>query len=285
MFILCYSTSFLVISILLFIFFRNQVKKFGNPSQIGLIAAEVGGVVEAAPTDAQIELFEALIDGCREAVKGGSYDPKVRLSCCSSSDCLFLVRTLCLYGKITIKCGIYLQGPTLDFFGILIKANELLSRVEGLQLLAKRISRYVDPIAQFRALMYLKPATWSKGCGWNQSKSLLPLKSSSDFQFFLRYKVYKLFSLVYLSLEDDAKLLLGIHYHGFGNWEKIRLDEKLGLTKKIAPVELQHHETFLPRAPNLNERASQLLEMVGDEVPLLIPTVQQLLDGFLSLLI
>ncbi|KAE9462183.1 hypothetical protein C3L33_05903, partial [Rhododendron williamsianum] len=148
----------------------TRVKKFGNPSQIGLIAAEVGGVVEAAPTDAQIELFEALIDGCREAVKGGSYDPK---------------------------------GPTLDFFGILIKANELLSRVEGLQLLAKRISRYADPIAQFRALMYLKPATWSKGCGWNQ--------------------------------KDDAKLLLGIHYHGFGNWEKIRLDEKLGLTKKIAP--------------------------------------------------
>lgn len=176
-------------------FFR-AVKKFGNPSQIGLIAAEVGGVVEAAPIEAQIELFEALIDGCREAVKGGSFDPK---------------------------------GPTLDFFGILIKANELVSRVEGLQLLAQRISRFADPISQFRALMYLKPATWSKGCGWNQ--------------------------------KDDAKLLLGIHYHGFGNWEKIRLDEKLGLTKKIAPVELQHHETFLPRAPNLNERASQLLEM------------------------
>lgn len=62
--------------------------------------------------------------------------------------------------------------------------------------------------------------------------------------------------------EDDARLLLGIHYHGFGNWENIRLDEKLGLTKKIAPVELQHHETFLPRAPQLKERASQLLEMV-----------------------
>ena len=63
---------------------------------------------------------------------------------------------------------------------------------------------------------------------------------------------------------DDARLLLGIHYHGFGNWEKIRRDEKLGLMKKIAPVELQHHETFLPRAPQLKERASQLLEMVGD---------------------
>lgn len=63
--------------------------------------------------------------------------------------------------------------------------------------------------------------------------------------------------------EDDARLLLGVYYHGFGNWEKIRLDERLGLTKKIAPVELQHHETFLPRAPQLKERASQLLEMVG----------------------
>lgn len=59
-------------------------------------------------------------------------------------------------------------------------------------------------------------------------------------------------------------MLLGIHYHGFGNWEKIRLDERLGLAKKIAPVELQHHETFLPRAPNLKDRANALLEMVGN---------------------
>ncbi|KAG8371013.1 hypothetical protein BUALT_Bualt13G0042900 [Buddleja alternifolia] len=174
----------------------NQVKKFGNDSQISLIAAEVSGIVEAAPTEAQIELYDALIDGCREAVKGVTLDPK---------------------------------GPLLDFFGVPVKADEMLSRVEELQLLAKRISRYEDPISQFRALAYLKPSTWSKGCGWNQ--------------------------------KDDGRLLLGIHYHGFGNWEKIRLDERLGLTKKIAPVELQHHETFLPRAPQLKERASQLLEM------------------------
>lgn len=174
----------------------RAVKKFGNDSQISLIAAEVGGAIEAAPVEAQIELFDVLIDGCREAVNGGIQDPK---------------------------------GPLLDFFGVPVKADELLGRVEELQLLGKRISRYSDPISQFQALMYLKPATWSKGCGWNP--------------------------------KDDARLLLGIHYHGFGNWEKIRLDEKLGLLKKIAPVELQHHETFLPRAPQLKERASQLLEM------------------------
>ncbi|WCJ28910.1 Chromodomain-helicase-DNA-binding protein 1 [Euphorbia peplus] len=176
--------------------FSRSVMKFGNANQIDLIAEEVGGSFAAAPTDAQIELFDALVDGCKEAIEVESLDQK---------------------------------GPLLDFFGVPVKANDLLHRVQELQLLAKRISRYENPIAQFRVLMYLKPSNWSKGCGWNQI--------------------------------DDARLLLGIHYHGFGSWEKIRLDERLGLSKKIAPVELQHHETFLPRAPNLRDRANALLEM------------------------
>ncbi|CAJ1971278.1 unnamed protein product [Sphenostylis stenocarpa] len=175
--------------------FSRSVMKYGNESQIDLIVAEVGGAVGAAPPGAQIELFNALIDGCTEAVELGNVDVK---------------------------------GPLLDFFGVPVKANDLLTRVQQLQLLAKRIDRYEDPIAQFRVLSYLKPSNWSKGCGWNQI--------------------------------DDARLLLGIFFHGFGNWEKIRLDERLGLTKKIAPVELQHHETFLPRAPNLKDRANALLE-------------------------
>ncbi|KAL3351120.1 hypothetical protein AABB24_019625 [Solanum stoloniferum] len=52
--------------------FSCEVKKFGNDSQIDLISSEVGGAVEAAPTEAQVELFDSLIDGCREAVKGTS---------------------------------------------------------------------------------------------------------------------------------------------------------------------------------------------------------------------
>ncbi|XWS28344.1 hypothetical protein CRYUN_Cryun25bG0060400 [Craigia yunnanensis] len=153
--------------------FSRAVMKFGNESQITLIAEEVGGAVVAAPLVAQIELFKALVEGCREAVEIGNVEPK---------------------------------GPLLDFFCIPVKANDLFNRVQELQLLAKRISRYEDPIKQFRVLMYLKPSNWSKGCGWNQN-------------------------------------------------------ERLGLTKKIAPAELQHHETFLPRAPNLKERANALLEM------------------------
>ncbi|KAK4780663.1 hypothetical protein SAY87_016769 [Trapa incisa] len=176
--------------------FSRAVMKFGNESQIDLIVSEVGGVISTAPPEAQTELFNALVDGCREAVELGNLDPK---------------------------------GPILDFFGISVKASDLLTRVEELQLLAKRICHYKDPIKQFRVLSYLKPSNWSKGCGWNQI--------------------------------DDARLLLGIHYHGFGNWESIRLDGRLGLVKKIAPAELQHHETFLPRAPNLKDRANALLEM------------------------
>lgn len=152
----------------------------------------------------------------------------------------------------------------LDFFGVPVKASDLVNRVQELQLLAKRIIRYEDPIGQFRVLMYLKPSNWSKGCGWNQSMYYFfpsdvfavcpPVKENdADVTF--------LFSIV-----DDARLLLGIYYHGFGNWEKIRLDERLGLMKKIAPVELQHHETFLPRAPNLRDRANALLEMVSNHV-------------------
>ncbi|CAN8257999.1 unnamed protein product [Cochlearia groenlandica] len=176
--------------------FYRSVMKFGNQNQIACIAEEVGGVFEAAPEESQVELFDSLIDGSRESVETEDFEAK---------------------------------GPVLDFFGVPVKASELLKRVQGLQLLSKRVSRYNDPISQFRVLSYLKPSNWSKGCGWNQI--------------------------------DDARLLLGILYHGFGNWEKIRLDESLGLTKKIAPVELQHHETFLPRAPNLKERATALLEM------------------------
>lgn len=61
--------------------------KFGNENQITLIAEEVGGAVAAAPIDAQIELFQALVEGCREAVEVGNAEPKV----CSISYKLYFV--------------------------------------------------------------------------------------------------------------------------------------------------------------------------------------------------
>lgn len=56
--------------------------KFGNHNQIACIAEEVGGVVEAAPEEAQVELFDALIDGCRESVETEDFESKVKhLNC------------------------------------------------------------------------------------------------------------------------------------------------------------------------------------------------------------
>lgn len=143
--------------------------KYGNASQINLIAAEVGGVVEAAPVEAQIELFDVLIDGCQEAVKGEITDSKVHFN---SIGLNFVFHIEWLKAVVEIAQVFYflLQGPLLDFFGVSVKANDMLSRVEELQHLAKRINRHVDPVSQFRVLKYLKPANWSKGCGWNPSK-------------------------------------------------------------------------------------------------------------------
>ncbi|XP_011622955.1 protein CHROMATIN REMODELING 5 [Amborella trichopoda] len=184
--------------------FIRAIKKFGDQSRISLIVAEVGGAIEAAPVHAQIELFNALIDGCKEVINGMNGDGK---------------------------------GAVLDFFGVSVKAQELLDRVQELQLLSKRIKRYQDPVAQFRLRTHPKNPSWSKSCSWNQV--------------------------------DDARLLLGIYYHGYGNWEKIRLDTRLGLTRKMAPAGLSASETFLPRAPHLDTRASVLLrkefEVVHDK--------------------
>lgn len=68
--------------------------------------------------------------------------------------------------------------------------------------------------------------------------------------------------------------MVGIHWYGYGNWEKIRLDPKLSLTAKIAPATLGERETFLPRAPNLDNRASALLQKVicmSHPLPLPLP--------------
>ncbi|CAN6185588.1 unnamed protein product [Urochloa humidicola] len=174
--------------------FVRAVKKFGNATQIDLIVDDVGGVLAKAPHEAQIELFDLLIDGCQEAVR-------------ENTD---------------------IKGTVLDFFGVAVKPYELLARVEELQFLAKRIARYKDPIKQYRIQLPYKKPQWSASCGWTET--------------------------------DDARLMVGIHWYGYGNWEKIRLDPKLGLTTKIAPATLGERETFLPRAPNLDNRASALLQ-------------------------
>jgi hypothetical protein len=65
---------------------------------------------------------------------------------------------------------VYMQGTLLDFFGVPVKAYEMLARLEELQLLGKRIARYKDPVTQFRLMIQHKTPQWSKSCGWTSSK-------------------------------------------------------------------------------------------------------------------
>lgn len=74
--------------------------KFGNESQIALIVEEVGGAVAGASLESQVELFNTLIDGCKEAVEVGSLDQKVVLEYVYSSmlflECCFLCKFISL---------------------------------------------------------------------------------------------------------------------------------------------------------------------------------------------
>ncbi|KAL7589495.1 hypothetical protein Lser_V15G36918 [Lactuca serriola] len=91
---------------------------------------------ETIDVDALIKdgLLDKLKTGPLEAVKGGTMDPK---------------------------------GPLLDFFfGVHVKGDDVLSRVEELQLLEKRVNCYNDPISQFQALMYLKPEIHIRCSRW-----------------------------------------------------------------------------------------------------------------------
>lgn len=61
---------------------------------------------------------------------------------------------------------------------------------------------------------------------------------------------------------DDARLLLGVYYHGLGNWEKIRLDERLSLFDKLAPQGATASETSVPRSTHLEAHVNALLRKV-----------------------
>eukprot|EP00245_Coleochaete_scutata_P008978 TRINITY_DN2859_c0_g4_i2.p1 TRINITY_DN2859_c0_g4~~TRINITY_DN2859_c0_g4_i2.p1 ORF type:complete len:1231 (-),score=311.18 TRINITY_DN2859_c0_g4_i2:118-3264(-) len=182
--------------------FIRGVKRYGDFGRLETIIKEVGGILEEAGMEACEELWSTLMDGCREAEKRGGPEKAGT-------------------GKGADK------GGTLDFFGVSVKASELLTRVNELTQLGKRVQMYKEPVAQFRLKSHPKTPSWSKACSWNQV--------------------------------DDAHLLLGVRWHGFGNWEKIRLDERLKLKHKIAPPGASAGDTALPRAPQLEVRANALL--------------------------
>ncbi len=63
------------------------------------------------------------------------------------------------------------------------------------------------------------------------------------------------------SAVDDARLLVGVYEHGFGNWESIRDDPNLGLTHKI----LHSDPALKPQSSHLQTRVEYLLKLLQVE--------------------
>lgn len=124
-------------------------------------------------------------------------------------------------------------SPILDFFGVSVKVPDMIARVDEQQCLAKHVERFSDPL-QFRlgGGIHLKLPAWASSCGW--------------------------------TTRDDAMLLLGIYYHGFGRWEDIRLDSRLGLEMKMAPPasQVQDDSKHLPKSSQLRTRVMALLKKI-----------------------
>ena len=69
---------------------------------------------------------------------------------------------------------------------------------------------------------------------------------------------------------EDAMLLVGIHRHGSGQWEKIRDDEELRMKDKMFLDEGRKgdiRQVRTPEAQHLNRRASYLLNMLPIKIP------------------
>ena len=60
---------------------------------------------------------------------------------------------------------------------------------------------------------------------------------------------------------DDAKLLLGVYEHGFGNWENIKNDPNLGLSNKILPLD----RSLKPQISHLQTRVEHLFKLLKSE--------------------
>eukprot|EP00898_Chlorokybus_atmophyticus_P008817 jgi/Chlat1/8937/Chrsp94S08325 len=175
--------------------FIKAVRKWGEQSRLDAIAAETSQELDEAPPAERVELYRSLVNACEQALQQAGEDAK---------------------------------GPTVDFFGVAVKAADLSTRIKELTVLGSIVRRYRAPVVQFRLLSNVRAPTWAKVASWT------PV--------------------------DDAMLLLGVHYHGFGSWEAIRNDPSLKLKSKVAPPGVGPHETALPRASQLETRAAALLK-------------------------
>jgi len=117
----------------------------------------------------------------------------------------------------------------INFNGVEVNASEIMQRVADTAILAKKIVAYENDL-QFKIKQQTKPPNYS--IEWTQ--------------------------------KEDAMLLLGVYRHGLGNWEAIRDDHSLGLSKLIF-LNNSDKTDQTPKATHLSRRVDLLFKTIRDE--------------------
>ena len=123
------------------------------------------------------------------------------------------------------------KDPTMGFFGNAIKVHDTKNRLIELQAVDEMVGKLEDK-EKFRigGGMLPRAPVWSRKCRW--------------------------------SPKDDAMVLVGIHRHGFGSWDKVLGDEGLNISEKLE----QSVEPNTKNTPegHLQHRANALLRRLRE---------------------
>ncbi len=133
--------------------------------------------------------------------------------------------------------------PHLDFFGVDVRANEILSLARQMKILDEKVlsklqEEGLGKEARMTAIFKLDaneapPITaWMRGSGW--------------------------------TIEDDSNLLIGAYRYGIGDWERIYNENSLGLSDKIFAAIDQGSTSSdaMPKASHLETRVYGILRQL-----------------------
>eukprot|EP00889_Picochlorum_renovo_P004459 jgi/Picre1/31489/NNA_006841.t1 len=203
--------------------FIKCFKKYPHAFKLRELANDVGGaltVLDLAPLQA---LWYGLLRGCEKAVES------------------FHARLGTIGIEKTVGSGPRARPPEahLDFFGVDVKARDILALARQMRVLDERISAIANEQglaedAKKRIKFTLLPGevpavtAWMRGCGW--------------------------------TIEDDSDLLIGAYRYGVGEWARIYNDPSLSIADKISPAVFPDAApSALPKASHLETRVYGIL--------------------------
>jgi hypothetical protein len=108
---------------------------------------------------------------------------------------------------------------TIEYNGAKINASEVIHKADDLAYLAMLVAPYFTNDTKFS---YQLP-------GISHIKCKLFNQTPSNLYFIVAAPNWEKWTS-----KDDVLLLIGIHKHGIGNWDKIQQDKDLGLSRKIS---------------------------------------------------